>query len=374
MLHDKTYDVIIIGGGLAGLTCSKHLSSANINVLLIEKNKYPYHKVCGEYVSNEVLPYLNQLNIDVFSNGAVTIDTLKLTTQSGKIIQSKLPLGGFGISRYLLDKLLYNSIKDKIDVVFDSVTSISKEKDGNIITTQSGKYLGKIIVGAFGKRSNLDINLNRKFIAEKSPWLAIKAHYKYDIESNTVGLHNFEGGYCGISKVENDVINCCYLTTYHSFKKLGNIEDFQNKLMSKNPYLQDFFKKATPLLEKPLAISQISFSEKEAVYDDVFMIGDSAGLIHPLCGNGMAMAIHSAKIFSELFLKHFKKNDLKHELLKQEYSENWNYMFKDRLKAGRSIQKVLLNKNATKIAYGAARIFPSIVTKIIKKTHGKVWA
>lgn len=100
MQAQKIYDVIIIGGGLAGLICAKHLSDAQVSVLLIEKNNYPHHKVCGEYVSNEVLAYLKQLNIDVFAHGAIPIDTLKLSTQSGKILNSKLPLGGFGISRY----------------------------------------------------------------------------------------------------------------------------------------------------------------------------------------------------------------------------------------------------------------------------------
>ncbi|WP_317045319.1 FAD-dependent oxidoreductase [Formosa algae] len=64
------FDVIIVGGGLAGLSSAIHLSKGNLNVLVIEKNSYPKHKVCGEYISNEVLPYLNFLDIDVFKLGA----------------------------------------------------------------------------------------------------------------------------------------------------------------------------------------------------------------------------------------------------------------------------------------------------------------
>ena len=52
------FDVLIIGGGLAGLCNAIHLSKFGTKVLLIEKNEYPKHKVCGEYISNEVLPYL----------------------------------------------------------------------------------------------------------------------------------------------------------------------------------------------------------------------------------------------------------------------------------------------------------------------------
>lgn len=63
-------DVIIIGGGLAGLSSAIHLSKHDLSVLVIEKNSYPKHKVCGEYISNEVLPYLDYLEIDVFKLGA----------------------------------------------------------------------------------------------------------------------------------------------------------------------------------------------------------------------------------------------------------------------------------------------------------------
>lgn len=58
-------DVLIIGGGLAGLASAIHLSQKGLNVTLIEKSAYPKHKVCGEYISNEILPYLLWLGADV---------------------------------------------------------------------------------------------------------------------------------------------------------------------------------------------------------------------------------------------------------------------------------------------------------------------
>src|SRR4051812_41024591 len=99
-------DILIIGGGLAGLTAALHLQKAGLNVVLIEKNAYPNHKVCGEYISNEVLPYLKWLGVDVESLNPTHINKLHLTTQSGKSTYATLPLGGFGISRYTLDNYL----------------------------------------------------------------------------------------------------------------------------------------------------------------------------------------------------------------------------------------------------------------------------
>ena len=100
------FNVIIIGGGLAGLSSAIHLSKENIRVLVIEKNAYPKHKVCGEYISNEVLPYLKFLEIDVFELGAQKINKFELSTPKNKLIKARLPLGGFGISRYTLDNAL----------------------------------------------------------------------------------------------------------------------------------------------------------------------------------------------------------------------------------------------------------------------------
>ena len=90
----KIFDVIIVGGGLAGLSSAIHLSKYNLNVLVIEKNNYPKHKVCGEYISNEVLPYLEYLGIEVFDLGAQKINKFELSTYRNKILKSDLTLGG----------------------------------------------------------------------------------------------------------------------------------------------------------------------------------------------------------------------------------------------------------------------------------------
>lgn len=371
MSAKKCYDVLIIGGGLAGLTCALHLGKAGVSVLLVEKYKYPHHKVCGEYVSNEVVPYLEKLGIDPFAEGATAISKFQISDQKGRVIDTDLPLGGFGISRYTFDKLLYDKAKEDAAISFDTITEISFFEEIFSVKTQDGNsYTAKFVVGAYGKRSNLDKSLNRKFAEQKSPWLAVKAHYEYHMPQDLVALHNFEGGYCGLSKTETGAVNACYLTTYDSFKKKGDIATFEKEVLSKNPYLKTFFEEAKPLFNKPLTISQISFQEKLPVENHIFMIGDSAGLIHPLCGNGMAMAIHSAKLFSELYLSHKSLGAVKRINLEQQYALQWNSTFKKRLKTGRSIQNLLLRSYSTSIGFTIAKLFPNLVPTIIKKTHG----
>ena len=344
MISNSAFDVVIVGGGLAGLTTALDLSRLNISILVIEKYEYPHHKVCGEYISNEVLSYLKELGIDPFNRGAKAISKFEMSTKDGGLIEAKLPLGGFGISRYTIDYAMYEALKNKVEVLFDTVIDVVFNHDLFQINTQSKAiFSAKYVVGAYGKRSNLDLQFQRSFLKSRSPWLGVKAHFEYDFPEDLVALHNFEGGYCGLSKVETGAVNACYLTTFKSFKPVSDIERFQNTIMSKNPYLKDFFRKAKPLFKKPLAISQFSFEAKEPVFEHIFMIGDSAGLIHPLCGNGMAMAIHSAKLFSEIFSEAIQGDMQNRATLEELYMTQWNRTFMNRLKSGRRIQSLLLN-------------------------------
>lgn len=371
MALTNKWDIIIIGGGLAGLTSALHLAKNQLSVCLIEKNEYPNHKVCGEYVSNEVIPYLNSLGIDPMKVGAKSISNFKITNKKGHSISANLPLGGFGISRYAFDKLIYDVLKDEVNIIFDTVEKvIFTDKDFEITTQNKEIFYADFVVGAFGKRSNLDVALNRKFMQGNSPWLAVKGHYEYDFPADLVALHNFNGGYCGLSKTETGAVNACYLATFNSFKKYGGIDNFQEMELSKNPFLKEFFSNAKPLFKRPLTISQISFQQKESVENHIFMIGDSAGLIHPLCGNGMAMAIKSAQIFSELFVKFSQEGSLSRATLEREYIKRWKQEFDQRLRAGRIIQRILLNPTASRLGFSIARSMPSIVPTLIKRTHG----
>jgi flavin-dependent dehydrogenase len=198
-----------LGGGLAGLTAAIHLSKLGIQVSVIEKNSYPKHKVCGEYISNEVLPYFEWLVTGMEKLQPTSINKLEFSTQNGNSITANLPLGGFGISRFALDFHLYNlALSMGCVFIHETVENVIFEEDEFEVSTSVGsRFTSKIVLGAFGKRSNIDVKLNRNFIQEKSYWLAVKSHYKGDFPNDLVGLHNFKGGYCGVSKVENNAIS-----------------------------------------------------------------------------------------------------------------------------------------------------------------------
>ncbi|MBF2709969.1 NAD(P)/FAD-dependent oxidoreductase [Flavobacterium soyangense] len=369
---ETNFDVVIVGGGLAGLTSAIHLSKSGLKVSLIEKSEFPKHKVCGEYISNEVLPYFQWLGVEILDLKPSIISKMEFSTAKAKIISAHLPLGGFGISRYELDNYLYQkALANGCKIIQDTVIDICfAENEFSIFTSDAVVLKSKIVLGAFGKRSNIDQKLNRYFIQKKSPWLAVKAHYSGEFPDNLVGLHNFKGGYCGVSKVENDIINICYLADYENFKQYKNIEEFQSKVVYKNPHLKAVFENCALLFEKPLTISQISFEKKNTVESHILMIGDTAGLIHPLCGNGMAMAIHSAKIASELVIDFLNNKIGSRKVLEQTYTKEWNKNFKSRLSTGRFLAKILQKEKLASFLMQLLAIFPFLLPIIIKKTHG----
>ncbi len=367
------YDIIIVGAGLAGLTAALDLTLKKHCVLVIEKDPFPRHKVCGEYVSNEVRDYLDHLGVGLDKVRPVSINTLLLSTGKGKSIKTKLPLGGFGISRFAFDNLLYQkAVTSGAKFLFQKVETISFQNNGfKVFTDKNKTYTSNFVIGAFGKRSNIDKLLDRAFVKRKSHWLGIKSHYLYDdFPDDLVALHTFNGGYGGLSKTESGAVNFCYLATYKSFQEHKSIERFNENVISQNPYLHTFLKNAKPIFEEPLSIAQISFDKKAAVENHILMCGDSAGLIHPLCGNGMAMAIHSAKVVSERIHQYYIEGSSDRLKLESAYQREWNRLFGKRIRTGRWLQNLLLTETLSNIALSGITNSPFLLRNLIKMTHG----
>ncbi|MFN3403892.1 MAG: NAD(P)/FAD-dependent oxidoreductase [Cytophagaceae bacterium] len=367
-------DIIIIGGGLSGLVNSICLSRAGLTVTLIEKKSYPFHRVCGEYISNEVLPFLNSIDVDIQSLNPSKINRLKVTSPLGAEINTILDLGGFGVSRFTLDNYLFQlAIKYGVTFLLNTqVQDVIYQKDQfRVLAGNSEDLNSKIVIGSFGKRSNLDRHMNRSFFYKRSPYVAVKYHIKTDAPADLISLHNFRDGYCGMSMVEDQKFCLCYMTTRENLKSAGDIPALENEILSVNKNLDYIFKNSDFLYEKPEVINEISFSPKTAVENHVLMSGDAAGMITPLCGNGMAMAIHSTKILSELIIKHFPRINESRTLLEREYSDQWNKLFARRLMTGRIIQKLFGKEWLTEMSIRMLGKSPGLTNKIVSLTHGK---
>ncbi|MFD1079896.1 NAD(P)/FAD-dependent oxidoreductase, partial [Longispora fulva] len=170
-----------------------HLSKTGHKITVFEKESYPHHKVCGEYLSAEVLPYLEYLKIPLEALNPVRINRLQFSTVNGSSLDTELPMGGLGVSRYALDNLFFQTaLENGVEVLQEKVLQVSYEENGFKINTTAGNYSAYIVLGAYGKRSGLDRELERPFFKEPAPWVAVKSHFKNDTFPNDlVALHNF---------------------------------------------------------------------------------------------------------------------------------------------------------------------------------------
>jgi flavin-dependent dehydrogenase len=370
-------DVIIVGGGLAGLFNALMLNRAGLQVTLIEKKTYPFHRVCGEYISNEVLPFLAQLGIDVQALGASSIKRLQVTATSGAIFSQNLDLGGFGISRYTLDNYLYQKcmaegVKFMLDTRVDDIRFVNNAFE---VVVAHDKLTAPLVIGAFGKRSNLDSKLKRAFFFRHSPYVGIKMHARLDFPDDMIQLNSFKNGYCGVSKVEDNRYCICSLAHRNDLRREGSLEALQYNIINQNPYQKEIFQQAELLWDKPEVINEISFEKKQPVENHIFMSGDTAGMIAPLCGNGMTMAIHSAKILSEIIIRHYQPGrpfNVQHRnQLEQMYRQAWNAQFARRLLRGRQLQHLFGSNRLMHMAIQTLNRVPVIANWLVKQTHGK---
>ena len=251
-----------------------------------------------------------------------------------------------------------------------TASDISFDNDQFSVKLMNGETLkSAIVIGAFGKRSVLDKKLDRGFFNQKTDYVGVKHHFKADFPNDVVALHNFEGGYCGLSRVENDHVNLCYLTTTKVFKKYSSIEEIEENHLSQNPHLKKFLHNSESIFD-PIVISQVNFSMKKSVENHVLMSGDTAGLIHPLCGNGMAMAIHSAKICSGV-VDAFLHKRISRKEMERKYEQEWNRAFNVRLKFAQAIQGMFGKPILSNLGLSTLGRFPYILNKLVQLSHGK---
>lgn len=366
----KLCDCIIIGGGLAGLCLSIQLVQKGHSVVLIEKNKYPFHKVCGEYISMESYDFVQSLGVDLDKMNLPKINQLNVTAHKGYKISSPLAMGGFGVSRYSLDHELAQIAKKVGVFVIEGCNAINVKLQNGVYTVETikGSFNSKLVCGTYGKIEPAFIK--RAITKKKGDYIAVKYHIKIQFPNNLIELHNFKDGYCGISKVDNEAVCLCYLTTTKNLNANNNdIKELEKNILMKNPHLKKYFTEAEFLFEKPLAISQIGFSKKQTYKNDVLLIGDSAGAIAPLCGNGMSIAMRSSKIIS-VYIDMYLQNKLtKHELIEQ-YNKEWNGNFSLRIKSGYYLQMLFGKHLTTVLSLKILGAFPFLFRKLIALTHG----
>lgn len=359
-------DCTIIGGGIAGLTLSIQLAQLGYKVIVIEKHTYPFHKVCGEYVSNESRDFLIRIGLPLNDWELPEINQLGISSAKGFLLETALSQGGFGISRYRLDNELLLLAKKNGVIIYENCKAISTST--NVVSTTHGTVLKRLIVGAFGKATPVFAKSN--VTKRTANYIGVKYHIQTNFPSNRIELHHFKDGYCGISKIEDERFSLCYLSTASNLRSCNNsISEMEETILKKNRFLKQILENSNQLFKAPITASNIQFGQRKLVDNQMIYIGDAASGISPLTGNGMSMAAYASFLLanlSDLYLKEF----ISYEELQQRYVSGWNDRFSKRINSGKYLQTLFANRHLGDLALRAISPFSCIKSRIIASTHG----
>ena len=375
MTADRRYDIAIAGGGLAGLSLAKLLAGEGMRVLVLEKDRYPRHKVCGEYISNESRDFLERNGLLTKIDQLPQINRFELSFHDGKKRNCQLEPGGFGISRWKLDAHLCKKARQQGAEVNENtlITGIEEDSEGFVLNTKSGQsFFAKRLIGATGRYSHRLFPSKADQNAGKGKWFGVKYHLECDFPADTIQINLFDGGYAGISRIEDGKYCFCYLASAKWLKKYsGDLERIEQNVLGQNPVIKKHLVESK-VLEGPVTTARFNFIYRTAVQSPVLYLGDTAGFIPPLTGNGMSLAFRSAAVAADLITDHFngKKSWDSVETAMAKYGDQY---LGRRIRSGVFLQNLALHPSTffrQTLATGMF-VFPPMLKKLSKKATGK---
>jgi flavin-dependent dehydrogenase len=377
------FDAAIVGGGPAGCSAAITLAQSGAKVLLVEAKTYPHDKLCGEFLSPECAFYLDELGVASIlrEQGPAAIETVQITAQNGAAWQTRLPGMAWGLSRKILDATLAHQAQ-AVGVTLREGTQATRisgnlKRGFELETRCGGRTWGVqagLVIGAYGKRARLDRVLERRFLQINQPYMALKSHFRGPPLGQVIELHGFPGGYCGLSEIEGGMHNVCLLVCQPVFKQVTRgqrdpIPSFVTWMCSQNPHLGEWFQGAERLPESWLSIAQVPFVKKRPLFNDILMVGDAAGLIAPLAGDGIAMALGGGRLAGQLGSRYLSGHTSAQALC-HAYTATWRRNFAARLRLGRWLQTLMLRPYLLATGLGIFNTLPGLGTYFVRRTRG----
>lgn len=301
----KLWDVIIIGGGLAGSAAAIHLARAGKKVLLLEKEACAHHKVCGEFISSEAENYLSELGVDLKNLGAEPIKYIRII-RGDKATQARLPFSASSLSRFALDeKLLQIAIENGVHVKREAnVTELLHSEEYWLVKYSNNETASASAVFLATGKHNL--KGWPRAMGLQNDMIGFKMHFKLEQSqaekiSQHVEIILFDGGYAGLEPVENGLVNLCLVVRKSKFAQCQKDWSQLLKYISKSsPYFARRMHGASTSWKQPVAIFGIPYG---MVYKDtekeprgIYRLGDQMAVIASFCGDGMAIALHTAQL------------------------------------------------------------------------------
>jgi flavin-dependent dehydrogenase len=304
--------LLIVGGGLAGAAAALRLAEAGLAPLLLERERGPAHKVCGEFLSWEAQAHLRALGLDVRDHGAAPISQLRVANGS-RVAEAPLPFEAAGLTRFALDAALLSQAEAAGARVRRgaAVRAISPDGGGLRLDLSGGETIeADRVLLASGK---YDVpGARRPPPGRADDLLGFKTYLALDgaqarALSGHIEVALFDGGYAGLQPVEGGLANLCLLVRRRQFDEAGRAWPGLRALLERDvPHLGRRLAGAAERLPRPLATARprSGFVHRDNADDPpgLFRLGDQAGTVAPLAGDGMAMALHGAALAAAAIL------------------------------------------------------------------------
>lgn len=374
-------EVAVWGGGLAGCSAALSLARSGVDVALFEAGTLPRHRVCGEFLSPESRATLGRLQLlpAIEDAGARAVKAARFCCggQSADFALGAAP--GLAISRLALDPLLVGAVEADGGRVFLGSKTRALRREGEDYEFEAGgdTWRAQAVILAAGRaRSPKPEGDNGK----TTRFCGLKAHFcGVDLEVGQVEMHLFGGGYCGLVRVEGEATNVCLMTEY---ARLGaqSPEAFWAKLQQENPDLAARFRRARRISSwqstgnvhfghfRPIGENAAPTRTATDVVPGVLCAGDAAGYIHPLTGDGMAMALRAGELAGAV--ARLIPAGLASSEAARLYRAAWQREFGARLQLAARLHPLALRPQLARPILPFLRHFPALSGALMRGTRG----
>ncbi|OUS00206.1 hypothetical protein A9Q84_03205 [Halobacteriovorax marinus] len=308
----KIYDSLIVGAGPAGSTLAGQLAKNSFSVLVLEGNKSLKRKVCGEYLCPLGVKLLKDKGLASVLDPFIKVLGMKIYSPKGIEVDATFPETdtfcekGVSLNRSIFDNSLVDYAKDQgAEILFDSLV-----KDFSFNGTfwevhdyKGNTYRARLLIGADGVRSKVAKKLNLTLKSETKR-VAIHCWKRGEFNFERKGeMHLFTGGsYIGVDPITNSEVNLSLVCDASLIKEFKTPRDILNSYIQKSVSLR----KSVGGLnenEEVFTISPITHRVKQAITHQAALVGDAAGFVDPLTGEGIFNAIWMSMKLSECLVK-----------------------------------------------------------------------
>jgi flavin-dependent dehydrogenase len=302
----KATDHLVIGGGLAGSMAALRLAAAGRDVTILERERSAHHKVCGEFLSGEAVEYLEQAGINPLALGAQTIRSIRLTAKQ-RVVEAALPFTALSLSRCVLDEALLRRASQE-------GCRVERGAFVESLIARDGLWEAQLRGGRFWRAPTVFLANGKHDLRglERKPGphgnlVGFKLHWRLTPPQTEALRHHIElflfpGGYGGLSLVEGDVANFCLVVRRAVLRTKGGWPELLWAIQDENPHISQRLRGASPLWERPLAVSSIPYGYLAGRPDGLWSVGDQAAVIPSFTGDGMSIALHSSTLAAQMFL------------------------------------------------------------------------